>query len=89
MLILCYHNTHVRHESIVCHHNVAATITTIQTLVELVLDLPIAWVSAVLEPAILAATENVLFIIEQQDHITASIQALMVMFNNSLVLKEL
>ena len=55
---------------------------------ELVLDLPIAWVSAVLEPAILAATESVLFITEQQDHINASIQALIVMFNNSLVLKE-
>jgi len=57
--------------------------------VELVLDFPIAWVSAVLEPAILAAAESVLFIIEQQDHIIASIQALIVMLNNSLVLKEL
>ena len=56
---------------------------------ELVLDFPIAWVSAVLEPAILAAAESVLFIIEQQDHIIASIQALIVMLNNSLVLKEL
>jgi len=49
------------HKSIVYHCNVAAIITTIQTLGKLVLDFPIAWVSAVLEPAILAATESVLF----------------------------
>jgi len=72
------------HKSIVYHCNVAAIITTIQTLGKLVLDFPIAWVSAVLEPAIVAATESVLFIIEQQDYIIASIQALIVMFNGSL-----
>ena len=65
VLILCYHNS-TYHKSIVStqccsnyHYNIDTCGIGIRTY-------PIAWVSAVLEPAILAATESVLFIIEQQ-----------------------